>query len=353
MIEAAEREGILKNGTVIIEPTSGNTGISLAFVCAAKSYRLILTMPETMSVERRTLLKMLGAELVLTPGSEGMPGAIRKAEELIEKYESPVRRLSGPAAWVAWALCIAISLYALYGALGTPVITLASVHGYDVMELSAMIGRQLPFFSVLVPFWLIWAFAGRKAMWEIWPAILVTGASFAVTQFLVSNYIGPELVDVIAYVVQAGPRPEAAETVQVVPGTPERGEKLFVEKQCAACHALGGKGGTVGPALGRAHHVSLTQFAGAMWNHGPAMWARMKERGIAAPQLSGQDTADLVAYLYTTHYFDHTAGSATRGRLLVQGKGCLGCHSVRGKGGTVSADFATSMPARWAIMRRL
>ncbi len=88
-----------------------------------------------------------------------------------------------------------------FGALGTPIITLASVHGYDVMKVSAMIGRQLPFFSLLVPFWLIWAFAGRKAMWEIWPATLVTGASFATTQFLVSNFIGPELVDVIAAVV--------------------------------------------------------------------------------------------------------------------------------------------------------
>ncbi|MFG6460149.1 L-lactate permease [Roseateles sp. DXS20W] len=85
-----------------------------------------------------------------------------------------------------------------YGALGTPVITLAKVHGYDLMEVSGMIGRQLPFFSLLVPFWLIWAFAGRKAMWEIWPAILVTGLSFAIPQYLVSNFIGPELVDVIA-----------------------------------------------------------------------------------------------------------------------------------------------------------
>jgi len=156
------------------------------------------------------------------------------------------------------------------------------------------------------------------------------------------TFKGKELVDIIAYVVAAGPRPEAAETVQVVPGTPERGEKLFADKQCVTCHTIGGKGGTVGPMLGRAHHVSLTQFAGAMWNHGPAMWARMKERGIAVPQLAGQDTADIVAYLYTAHYFDHTAGSATRGRQLVQTKGCLGCHSVRGKGGTVSADFATS-----------
>ena len=85
-----------------------------------------------------------------------------------------------------------------FGAMGTPIITMAKVHGYDVMELSAMVGRQLPFFSVLVPFWLVWAFAGRKGMWEVWPAALVTGVSFAIPQFLVSNFVGPELVDVIA-----------------------------------------------------------------------------------------------------------------------------------------------------------
>jgi lactate permease len=88
-----------------------------------------------------------------------------------------------------------------YGALGTPVIALAGVTGLDLMDLSAMIGRQLPFFSVLVPFWLIWAFAGFCGMLEIWPAILVTGVSFAVPQFLVSNYHGPFLVDVIAALV--------------------------------------------------------------------------------------------------------------------------------------------------------
>jgi cysteine synthase A len=99
MIVDAEERKLIKEDTVIVEPTSGNTGIALAFVCATRGYRLILTMPDTMSLERRQLLSILGAELVLTPGAEGMPGAVRKAEQLVAanpKYYMP-QQFKNPA----------------------------------------------------------------------------------------------------------------------------------------------------------------------------------------------------------------------------------------------------------------
>jgi mono/diheme cytochrome c family protein len=146
-----------------------------------------------------------------------------------------------------------------------------------------------------------------------------------------------ELGDIIAYIQTAG-REDSGGADRVSPGVPERGARLFAAKSCAVCHAVAGQGGKVGPALGRRQHVSLTQFATRMWNHGPTMWAVMKQKGLQVPRLAGQEMADLVAYLYVSHYFDEPVDRA-RGKSLVDAKGCTSCHAVRGAGGKGGKDL--------------
>lgn len=175
------------------------------------------------------------------------------------------------------------------------------------------------------------------AMWSHGPRMAEVMKSKGIQR---PTFQGKELLDIIAYIGSAS-SDTSTETAQIAPGTPERGQKLFAEKQCAACHAVGGKGGKIGPDLGRPGQQGLTRFAANMWNHGPAMWSRMRERGIPFSPLTGQETADIVAYLYASRYFD-AAGNATRGAEVVRDSGCLACHAIGGKGGKVAADFTTS-----------
>ena len=147
--------------------------------------------------------------------------------------------------------------------------------------------------------------------------------------------------DVIAYITATAKDP-GGDSAQVVPGTPERGEKLFRDKQCAACHTIGGRA-VVGPELGRAHHVSLTQFAGLMWNHGPAMWARMKERRIDVPESHrAGDGGHRRPSLHSRITSTRPRGTAPAVSMCCRATGCVARHSVRGKGGKVAGDLSTS-----------
>jgi mono/diheme cytochrome c family protein len=160
------------------------------------------------------------------------------------------------------------------------------------------------------------------------------------------TFTGKELGDIVAF-IGAAAKPGSGQLATVQPGVPESGQKLFTTRHCVECHSIAGRGGKVGPELGQParHHLSLTEFAALMWNHGPQMWARMKERGIQVPRLKGQEMADLVAYLYVSHYFDRQA-SPVRGRQALQDKGCLTCHAAGGQGGRTGSALATHRAAR-------
>ncbi len=121
------------------------------------------------------------------------------------------------------------------------------------------------------------------------------------------------------------------ERVYARPGNPVKGEELFTAKRCAECHAIRGQGGRVGPDLGERARLSgsLAQIAGAMWNHGPGMWAKMGEKGIEVPSLAAGEMSDIVSYLYFLQFVD-APGDPARGRTVFEGRGCAGCHPLTG-----------------------
>ena len=149
------------------------------------------------------------------------------------------------------------------------------------------------------------------------------------------NFQGNDIPDLLAYIRSAG---AGTERVYAPPGSPKRGEALFTQKRCAECHSVRGHGGKVGPDLAIAVKGSLTGIAGAMWNHGPRMWAKMAERGIGVPSLSTGEMSDLISYLYFLQFID-PPGDARRGAAVYKEKRCGSCH---GAGGTklVAPAFA-------------
>jgi mono/diheme cytochrome c family protein len=152
---------------------------------------------------------------------------------------------------------------------------------------------------------------------------------------------GAEFADIVAYILAAGSGPQR-EPAPVVVGAPERGKRLFADKGCARCHAVGGKRSGRAPSLGpRASRATVTELAGLLWNHGPARTASPTP-GVAAPRISGQEMADITAYLHASYYFDPSRGDARNGQRLIRSKGCLRCHSVYHTGGGLAPDFATS-----------
>ncbi len=147
-----------------------------------------------------------------------------------------------------------------------------------------------------------------------------------------------DIPDLLAYIRSAG---GGVERVYVQPGNPQRGEKLFSEKRCIQCHSIDGRGGRVGPNLQATLKGSLMTIAGAMWNHGPKMWAKMAERGIAVPSLTTEEMSDLTSYLYFLQFVD-SPGVAARGQVVYQEKRCGKCHTLPGIGGTVGPDLTAA-----------
>jgi mono/diheme cytochrome c family protein len=135
---------------------------------------------------------------------------------------------------------------------------------------------------------------------------------------------GKEIVDILAYIRRVG---GGVERIYAQPGNPRRGEALFAEKKCAACHAINGAGGRVGPDLSRELKGTLMQISGAMWNHGPAMWAKMAQKGVPPPRLAPEEASDLTSYLYFLQFVDQP-GDPQRGLAVYREARCVTCHEA-------------------------
>ncbi len=147
---------------------------------------------------------------------------------------------------------------------------------------------------------------------------------------------GNDISNLMAYIRSVG---GGVERIYIQPGNPQQGEKLFREKRCAECHPVKDHDKGIGPDLRVILKGSLMQIAGIMWNHGPKMWAKMAERGIAVPVLSNADTADLISYLYFLQFLDKP-GNVERGRVVYREKRCARCHELHGVVGTSGPDLA-------------
>lgn len=158
-----------------------------------------------------------------------------------------------------------------------------------------------------------------------------------------------DIPDLLAYIRAAGSETERS---YATPGDPKRGEALFESKRCIACHAVRAHGGTVGPDLGLRLKGSLMRIAGSMWNHGPSMWSKMADQGIAPPQLDADEMSDLVSYLYFFQLVD-PPGDPARGEAVYAEKGCGACHGATQEGTGVApslADRATTLATPLAVI---
>ena len=174
-----------------------------------------------------------------------------------------------------------------------------------------------------------------SAMWNHVPAMAKVMKEKGVER---PTFTPQELRDLIAFLAPAtGGPPEGP--LYVLPGRPEIGRELFVEKKCVQCHSVGGVGGKVGPDLvGLGVRRSPVEFAATIWNKAPAMMVQMAKHGITVPKLRPEDMADLVAYLYSVRYFA-SGGSVPKGWVVASNKGCLHCHAVSGERGKPASDL--------------